>query len=70
MEAGERIMSSKDLARRTTEEVYFDGVDISKPLRQYLISLTYTDNEEDETDDLQIEIEDRDSVGSAAGLMM
>ncbi len=55
-------MSDKDLARRTDAEVFFDGVDISTSLRQYLISLTYTDYEENETDDLQIEIEDRDAV--------
>ncbi|MEN6437014.1 MAG: SH3 domain-containing protein [Syntrophobacter sp.] len=55
-------MSDKDLARRTDAQVCFDGVDISASLRQYLISLTYTDNEEDETDDLQIKIEDRDGV--------
>ncbi len=55
-------MSNKDLARRTDAEVYFDGVDISTSLRKYLISLTYTDYEENESDDLQIEIEDRDSV--------
>ncbi len=55
-------MSDKDLARRTDAEVYFDGVNISASLRKYLISLTYTDNEEDETDDLQILIEDRDAV--------
>lgn len=52
----------KDLARRTDAEVFFDGVDISKSLRKYLISMTYTDYEENETDDLQIEIEDRDAV--------
>jgi len=55
-------MSDKDLARRTDAEVFFDGVDISKSLRKYLISMTYTDYEENETDDLQIEIEDRDAV--------
>jgi phage protein D/uncharacterized protein YraI len=55
-------MSEKDLARRTDAEVYFDGVNISASLRKYLISLTYTDYEENETDDLQIEIEDRDAV--------
>lgn len=55
-------MSDKDLARRTEAEVYFDGVDISASLRKYLISLTYTDYEEDQTDDLQIEIEDRDAT--------
>lgn len=55
-------MSDKDLARRTDAEVIFDGVDISVSLRQYLLSLTYTDNEEDEADDIQIRIEDRDGI--------
>lgn len=55
-------MSDKDLARRTDAEVFFDGVDISKSMRKYMIAMTYTDYEENETDDLQIEIEDRDAV--------
>ena len=53
-------MSNKDLARRTEAEVFFDGVDISVSLSKYLLSLTYTDNEEDATDDIQIRIEDRE----------
>ncbi|MDD2296581.1 MAG: SH3 domain-containing protein [Sphaerochaetaceae bacterium] len=61
-------MSDKDLARRTDAEVYFDGVDISASLRKYLISLTYIDYEENESDDLQIEIEDRDDVWLAKWL--
>jgi len=52
----------KDLARRTDLEVSFNGVDISESLRNYLISLTYTDYEENEADDLQIELEDRDDI--------
>lgn len=55
-------MSEKDLARRTDAQVYFDGVDISESLRKYLISMTFTDEEADETDDLQIKIEDREGV--------
>lgn len=55
-------MSDKDLSRRTDAEVYFDGVDISVSLRKYLLSITFTDEEENETDDLQINIEDRDDV--------
>jgi len=55
-------MSNQDLARRTAAEVYFDGVDISTSVRKYLISFTYTDNEEDEADDLQIKLEDRDGI--------
>lgn len=55
-------MSDRSAARHALAEVYFAGVNISKSLRPYLLSLTYTDNEEDETDDLQIKIEDRDGV--------
>ena len=55
-------MSSKDLARRSETEVFFAGTNITQSLKQYFISLTYTDNEEGETDDLQIKIEDSNSV--------
>ena len=55
-------MSNPNSARRADAEVYFDGTDISKSLRQYLLSLTYTDNEEDEADDLQIQLQDREGV--------
>ena len=46
-------MSNPEQARRTSIEVFFGGVDITGSLKRYLLSLTYTDNEEDETDDLQ-----------------
>lgn len=55
-------MSEQTLARRTAVEVAFNGTDISSSIRGYLLSLTYTDNEEDETDDLQIKLQDRDSI--------
>ncbi|MDR1158362.1 MAG: SH3 domain-containing protein [Oscillospiraceae bacterium] len=55
-------MIDKDLARRTNVEVYFDGVNISQSLREYLLALDYTDNEEGESDDLQISLEDRDDI--------
>lgn len=55
-------MSNKELARRAAAEICFAGVDISAAVSKYLISLTYTDNEEDETDDLQIKLEDRDGI--------
>lgn len=55
-------MSNANLARRTAVEICFDGVDITESVRPYLLSLTYTDNEEDEADDLQIKLEDRDSL--------
>lgn len=55
-------MSDINLARRTDIEVYFAGVDITQSLQKYLLSLTYTDNEEDETDDLQIKLHDRSGI--------
>lgn len=55
-------MSDSSLARRTEIQVVFGGVDISASIKDYLISLTYTDNEEDETDDLQIKLQDREGV--------
>lgn len=55
-------MSQKDLARRTALQVAFAGVDITEDIQKYLLSLTYTDNEEDETDDLQIKLQDRDGI--------
>ena len=41
-------MSKSSLARRTVIEIAFDGVDITESIRPYLLSVTYTDNEEDE----------------------
>lgn len=55
-------MSDKNQARRTTAEVAFDGVDITASIQPYLLSITYADNEEDDTDDLQIRVQDRDGV--------
>lgn len=55
-------MSDINLARRTSIEVFFAGTNITKSMQQYLISLSYTDNEEDETDDLQIKLHDRDKI--------
>ena len=55
-------MSNPNNARRTVVEVAFDGADITKSIQPYLISLSYLDNEEDETDELQIQVQDRDSV--------
>ena len=55
-------MSAPNQARRTTAEIAFGGTDITASIRPYLLSLTYTDNEEDEADDLQIKLQDRDGV--------
>lgn len=55
-------MSSKDIARRAAVECAFQGVDITGSMREFLLSLTYTDNEEDEADDLQIKLQDREDL--------
>lgn len=55
-------MSSKNMARRTVAEFVFAGADITSSIRPYFLSVTYTDNEEDETDDLQIKLQDRDDI--------
>lgn len=51
-------MSDRNLARRTRVEISFDGTDITASMLPYLLSITYTDNQEDETDDLQIKVQD------------
>ena len=53
-------MSDKTLARRTAVKLYFNGADISKDLSKYLLSLSFTDKEEDETDDISISLDDRE----------
>lgn len=55
-------MSKEDQARRTSVDIFFDGADITQDITPYLLSVTYTDNEEDAADDLQIKIQDRDNV--------
>ena len=55
-------MSDKDLARRTIIKVFFDGVDITSDITPYINSLTFTDSEDEETDDLQIKLHDSDSL--------
>lgn len=55
-------MSEMDLARRTAFDVFFAGVDITSSLQKYFLSLSYVDNEEDETDDLQISLHDRSGI--------
>lgn len=49
-------------ARRTEIRLTFEGVDISEDINKYLNSLSYTDNEKDETDDLQLTLDDREGV--------
>lgn len=49
-------------ARRTAISVYIEDVDVTASVTPYLLSLSYTDNEEGETDDLQVKFEDRDGT--------
>jgi len=53
-------MSGENKTRRTEVEISFAGVDITSSIKPYLLSVTYTDNEEGEPDDLQIKIQDRE----------
>lgn len=53
-------MSDSSLARRVMLQVTFSGEDISGAVSRDLSSFCYTDNEEDEADDLQIALNDRD----------
>ena len=62
-------MSNRNMARRTVAEIAFDGVDITRSIRPYLLSVSYTDNEEDETDDLQIALQDRGRIWTEQWLM-
>lgn len=53
-------MSSKSIPRQADVEVSFGGIDITKSIKPYFRSLTYVDVESDETDDLQLDLQDRD----------
>ena len=56
-------------ARRAEAQILFDGVDISKDLKKYLLSVEYTDSEGiDEADDLQISLQDRSGIWQAGWL--
>ncbi len=55
-------MSNKDNARRTAAQIAFNKADITTSIGPYLKSMTYVDNEEDETDEIQIQVHDRDSI--------
>lgn len=49
-------------ARRARLHLAFNGVDVSGEVEKDLLSLTYTDNEDGEADDLQLEFQDRACV--------
>ncbi len=62
METWGECMSYNTLARRTEIVVKIGGVDVSTDINKYLLQLTYTDHEEDKTDDLQLNIDDREGI--------
>jgi len=49
-------------ARRTEIKLILDGADISADINKNLLSLTYTDNEEDKSDDIKLSLDDREGV--------
>lgn len=49
-------------SRRVAVSVAFDGVDITASMKRYLLSMTYTDSEEDESDSLDFVVQDREGV--------
>ncbi len=55
-------MSNVNTARSAEVQIAFSGVDITEDIKPHLISLSYTDNEEDEADDLQIKLQDTSGV--------
>ena len=52
-------MSQETLARRTTAEVAFGSLDLTGSIQKFLLSLSYTDNEDDKADSLTIKLQDR-----------
>ncbi len=55
-------MSGKEQVRRTDISIKLNGTDISEDVNKYLLSFSYTDEEEDKSDDLSITIDDREGV--------
>lgn len=51
-----------EYARKTYPALCFDGVNITTQIQKYFLSMTYTDSEEDEADDLQIKLQDKDGL--------
>lgn len=63
-------MSDRHIARRTEVGISFDGVDITASMKPYFLSLTYTDAEDDETDDLQLKFQDSSGIWMTSWLNM
>lgn len=60
MEKG--CIMSGDISRRTSVKLKVNGTEISNDINKYLLSFSYTDEQEDKTDDLSITIDDREGV--------
>lgn len=54
-------MSDKNLARRVELRLTFQNVDVPEDINLHLLTATYTDEEEDSTDDFQISYDDREN---------
>ena len=57
-------------ARKATVGLTIAGVDVSSDIESYLLSLTYTDSEEDAADDIQLQLHDRDAVWLESWLLL
>lgn len=53
-------MSAKNEARRVELRLKFENVEVPLDINNYLSSMTYTDEEEDNADDLQLSFDDRE----------
>lgn len=63
MTADEAISSyTAEPARSVEVQVTFDGADITDNIKPFLLDFSYTDAEEDESDDIQITLQDRPSA--------
>lgn len=54
--------SIKERARRVSAAVKINGADISEDMGKYLLSLSYSDEQEGKTDDLSLTIDDREGI--------
>lgn len=54
-------MSDVDSLRRTKVSVSVNNVDITEDIQDHFLSLSFTDNEDGESDDLEIKLADRDN---------
>lgn len=55
-------------ARSVELAVEFNGADITKDIRPYLLSAVYTDCEDDDADDLQLTLQDREEIWASKWL--